>query len=613
MKHNTHRLVAGVLACLGATVLSAEPLVHSGESIAFLGDSITQYGAEFPAGYVNLVLSGLEANGIKVTAYPAGIAGQTSPNMLARLEKDILSKKPTWMTLSCGVNDVGHGDVTIEQYHKCISAIIDQTQAAGINVLIMTATPLLPRVSGNGGINKIIAKPYNDFLRQQAKEKKCPLADINAEMLATMDASIAALTASGKAVPWTAEGYKNIDVFSCDGCHMNPAGNVVMAISVLRAFGLDDAQIAKAQTVWQDIPNAVPVGVEAMQRLSPMITLRQYEQLRSIADKQQCSVSDLSNQLLVRAIAGATLVHEPTPADHEKSGKNAGEVTHQNAASDGKDQHMSPDATSVQSGDSIVLFGDEFTRVAALTPGGYGNLVACGLESNGIKASVKLAYHWGSNKSDLLLKRLDADVLKQKPTRMTICCGSYDVYWGGTPLDQYKTNMTAIVDQAQAAGINVVIVTAPLIMYTTDINHSFNRNAEPYNEFLRSLAKEKHCNLADLNADMRAGMAHAGEEACKRGDIFMSGAMTLNPAGSMLMATGILQAFGLSEAQLARAHEAWLAIPASTPLTPKTTITLRQFNQFQALAVKQGCPVPEILTGLMQQEVADTIAKTSQP
>ena len=38
------------------------------------------------------------------------LAGHKSNDMLARLEADVLSKNPQWMTLSCGVNDVWHGN-----------------------------------------------------------------------------------------------------------------------------------------------------------------------------------------------------------------------------------------------------------------------------------------------------------------------------------------------------------------------------------------------------------------------------------------------------------------------------------------------------------------------
>src|SRR6185436_702383 len=88
---------------------SAEIAVKSGEKIGFLGDSITAGGWSNPAGYVRLVIAGLAANGVNAEPVPAGISGHKSNQMLERLERDVLSKKPQWMTLSCGVNDVWHG------------------------------------------------------------------------------------------------------------------------------------------------------------------------------------------------------------------------------------------------------------------------------------------------------------------------------------------------------------------------------------------------------------------------------------------------------------------------------------------------------------------------
>ena len=90
-------------------VANAEIAVKSGDKIAFLGDSITAGGWGSPTGYVRLVISGLDANGVKVEPLPAGIGGHKSNDMLGRLDRDVLSKKPQWMTLSCGVNDVWHG------------------------------------------------------------------------------------------------------------------------------------------------------------------------------------------------------------------------------------------------------------------------------------------------------------------------------------------------------------------------------------------------------------------------------------------------------------------------------------------------------------------------
>ena len=208
--------------------------VTDGQKIAFMGDSITQGGAKGPKGYVNLVISGLEANGIKAVSIPAGISGHKSNQMLDRLEKDVLSKKPDWMTLSCGVNDVWHGakGVALEQYKENITKIIDQCQAANIKVMILTAT-MIKEDQTNELNQKLV--PYNEFLRTLAKEKKCLLADLNADMQAAVA---------------KADKTEKKNILTGDGVHMNAAGNRMMAVGVLKAFGLTDDQIAKAEKLW---------------------------------------------------------------------------------------------------------------------------------------------------------------------------------------------------------------------------------------------------------------------------------------------------------------------------------------------------------------------------
>ena len=99
-----------VLACLAASLsASAEVIIGNGDRIAFLGDSITANG-NWPNGYVNLVMKGLEVAGVKAEKIPAGVSGNKSNDMLARLDRDVLSKNVKWMTFSCGVNDVWHFD-----------------------------------------------------------------------------------------------------------------------------------------------------------------------------------------------------------------------------------------------------------------------------------------------------------------------------------------------------------------------------------------------------------------------------------------------------------------------------------------------------------------------
>ncbi len=243
-------LIAGLL--LAGTTLRAEIAVKSGDKIAFLGDSITQGGWSNPVGYVRLVIAGLEANGVKAEPVPAGISGHKSNQMLARLEKDVLAKKPQWMTLSCGVNDVWHGlkgvplddaeaaSKTYEArpgepekgtYSKNINAILDRAKAAGVKPVILTATVIHENLES--AENKRLA-PYNDFLRQTAKERKLPLADLYALFAERLKA----------------ENKPAEKVLTSDGVHMNAEGNKLMATGVLKAFGLNDAELKKAEAAW---------------------------------------------------------------------------------------------------------------------------------------------------------------------------------------------------------------------------------------------------------------------------------------------------------------------------------------------------------------------------
>ena len=223
-----------IAAALSLAPLHAEaPADLDGKKIAFMGDSITEGGAA-PNGYVTLAIRGLAANGIKATAIPAGISGHKSNDMLARLEKDVLAKKPDFMTLSCGVNDVWHGanGIPLDKYKENITQIVDKCQAAGIKVVILTST-MIGEDQPNPNNQKLIA--YNDFLRSLAKEKKCLLADLNADM----QAGIA-----------KAGTDKKGNLYTGDGVHMNPLGNQMMATGVLKAFGLTAEQLAKAKKDW---------------------------------------------------------------------------------------------------------------------------------------------------------------------------------------------------------------------------------------------------------------------------------------------------------------------------------------------------------------------------
>jgi lysophospholipase L1-like esterase len=218
-------------------------LVKNGQTVAFMGDSITGMGWSVPGGYIHLVVDGLATIGVKITPIPAGVGGDGSRKMLARVDADVIAKKPDWLTLSCGVNDVG--SLTLEEFSKNITAIVDKAQAAGIKVMILPPTPVCEAAK----LEKITDRlqSYVDFMKQLAKERHLPCADIHQAYLD----HIAAV-----------HQPENPNIVTVDGIHPNPEGHLCFAKTILAAFGATPEQVATAQKAWYAAPQnaGVPSG-----------------------------------------------------------------------------------------------------------------------------------------------------------------------------------------------------------------------------------------------------------------------------------------------------------------------------------------------------------------
>lgn len=285
---STIGLICGIISLLLAPLgaLHAEVILKPNDKVAFLGDSITAQGWSNAHGYVKLVVAGLAANGLNVVPVPAGIGGHKSNDMLVRLERDVIEKKPEWVTVSCGINDVIHGTkgVPLDEYKANMTEIVVQCQAASIKVMLFTTTTA---GAWDSDQSKQLAE-YSTFIRELAKEKHCVLVDL---------------------FPAFVEVLKKADTLrglTGDGVHMTPEGNMLIAQTMLASVGLDGLQLTKARETWRELPGAGTLSTRVDVELNKKyftatcaLTLRERERvLDAAAVAKRPTLSHWSKELL---------------------------------------------------------------------------------------------------------------------------------------------------------------------------------------------------------------------------------------------------------------------------------------------------------------------------
>lgn len=218
MKKDLIKFIVLVIILIGSFALFIKQETKSEPTtIAFLGDSITQFGWEQPKGYVNLVVTSLTNAGMKILPIPAGKCGHTSFDMLNRMDKDVLSKNPDIMFFMGGLNDIWLNKGTFEEYQNNIKQIIEKAQSAGTRVVLMNLTIISEDV--NSKTNKEIDK-YNEFLQELANERSILYIDLNGVIKEELKKH--------------KTGEKNI--LTLDGVHLNAKGNSIIAEKIVKDF-----------------------------------------------------------------------------------------------------------------------------------------------------------------------------------------------------------------------------------------------------------------------------------------------------------------------------------------------------------------------------------------
>ena len=221
-------LVALVVTLLPFQALAQNPAsrqvqLKQGDRIIFFGDSLTALAIKDPnvpegKGYVPLVRAALKDRGVEVDAVATG--GHKVTDLLKRVDKDVLSKKPTIVVIQIGVNDASAG-VTPEQFKAQLIELIDKLQQGGATVIQCTCTC---RIEGYNPENDMDKKldALAQVARTIAREKQLPLVDLRQAFIDY----------------WKKHNPENLSkgFLTYDGNHWTETGHQYVAEQMLKKF-----------------------------------------------------------------------------------------------------------------------------------------------------------------------------------------------------------------------------------------------------------------------------------------------------------------------------------------------------------------------------------------
>jgi isoamyl acetate esterase len=198
----------------------------SPQRIIFLGDSITQEGYQ-PGGYVDLIRKDLHRDGKPdVEIIGAGISGNKVPDLQVRLEKDVLSKKPSTVVIYIGINDVWHfqlniGGTSKGRYEAGLQDLIARIHGAGAEVLLCTPSVVGEKTDGTNPVDPMLEE-YSAISRKVAAANNIPLCDLRKAFMGELKERNTHNQEKG--------------VLTRDGVHLNDAGNRFVAAEIERAL-----------------------------------------------------------------------------------------------------------------------------------------------------------------------------------------------------------------------------------------------------------------------------------------------------------------------------------------------------------------------------------------
>ena len=206
--------------------------LHDGDRVVFYGDSITQNG-----GYTRLVeayaRSRFQAWDLRF--YNAGVGGDTTKGGGAgevglRLERDVISLKPTVVTIMLGMNDGGYGKLapaTLAGFTERLRAMVVKLQGAlpGVRIYLIRTSPfddIARAPEFNPGYNETL-RQLGEAVTAIGREQKLGVIDFGQ----AVNDGIRAVAKDNR------ELARQI---LPDRVHPSPSGHLIMGATLLRAW-----------------------------------------------------------------------------------------------------------------------------------------------------------------------------------------------------------------------------------------------------------------------------------------------------------------------------------------------------------------------------------------
>jgi lysophospholipase L1-like esterase len=210
--------------------------LQRGQKLLFIGDSITDCDRVKPAGeglfgalgrgYVGMVDALLQAVypelGIRVVN--TGISGNTVVDLEARWQEDVLDRKPDWLSIMIGTNDVWRQydtpfiqewHVYPEQYEATLRKLVELTKPQVSQLVLMT--PFFLESNEQDAMRRTMDQ-YGSIVRKIAEESGALFVDTQAAFNVVLKELYSATLA------W-------------DRVHPTQAGHAVLARAFLNAVG----------------------------------------------------------------------------------------------------------------------------------------------------------------------------------------------------------------------------------------------------------------------------------------------------------------------------------------------------------------------------------------